>query len=142
MIRLIWKGTSMIIIIFLFAGLPFILGAGGDSDLGYAREFYTNVKTDVINIYRLVTSLSPEGGGSVTPASGTYDQGTVVTIMASPQNGYRFNHWEGDASTVFSTISITMDSDKAVTAFFTQWSVPFIPMPPPLPPEEPDEPLQ
>ena len=44
--------------------------------------------------------------------------------MASADAGYEFDEWTGDVSTVADvndpTTSITMDSDKSVTAVFTE----------------------
>lgn len=68
--------------------------------------------------YDLVTSVSPSGGGTITPASGTYNDGTNLTITAEPASGYRFDQWSGDAIGTSSTVTLTMDSDKSVTANF------------------------
>ena len=68
------------------------------------------------------TSVSPAGGGSVSPntgASGTkYLVGSSVSITATPATGYEFSHWSGDASGSTSSIKVNMTSDKTVTANF------------------------
>ncbi|MBA7571631.1 Tol-Pal system protein TolB [subsurface metagenome] len=69
--------------------------------------------------YELSTSVSPSGGGTVTPSGGTYDAGTEVTITANPTSGYVFDHWGGDATGTSSSVSIVVDSDKNVSAYFT-----------------------
>lgn len=68
--------------------------------------------------YTLSTSVSPSGSGTVSPASGTYDAGTEVTLSATPAKGYVFDHWGGDATGTLSSVSITMSSEKSVTAYF------------------------
>jgi hypothetical protein len=68
--------------------------------------------------YSLSTSVSPPGSGSISPGSGTYDSGTVITLTATPLSGYQFDHWEGDASGRSSSVSITMNSSKNITAYF------------------------
>ncbi|MEM8567570.1 MAG: G8 domain-containing protein, partial [Bacteroidota bacterium] len=45
--------------------------------------------------YTLTTSATT--GGSITPG-GTYNSGTVVTITATPDEGYVFSNWSGSAS--------------------------------------------
>lgn len=60
------------------------------------------------------------GQGSVTPAGGTYDAGTVVTLTATPDTGNTFDGWDGDATGSASTMTITMDADKSVTATFME----------------------
>jgi len=67
-------------------------------------------------------------GGSVTPAaSGTYNEGATVTITATPEEGYKFERWEGsdfdDNPCNFSgpfncRTAVTMRSDRDVEAFF------------------------
>ncbi len=68
--------------------------------------------------YQLNTSVSPDGSGTVIPASGTYVEDTDVALTATPTEGYVFDHWGGDATGTFVTATITLDSDKSVTAHF------------------------
>jgi len=68
--------------------------------------------------YTLTTSVSPSGSGGVTPASGTYDEGTEVALNATPATGWVFSEWSGDATDSSSPITITMDGNKSVTAMF------------------------
>src|SRR5690606_33775106 len=51
-------------------------------------------------------------------SAATYVAGTVVTLTATPADGYQFVGWTGDASGSELTVSITMDADKAVSATF------------------------
>ncbi|MCD6448621.1 MAG: right-handed parallel beta-helix repeat-containing protein, partial [Thermoplasmata archaeon] len=70
--------------------------------------------------YTLVVSINPEGAGSVSmnPAGGVYEEGTVVTLTATANEGYVFAYWSGDASGTNPTIQITMNSNKNVIANF------------------------
>ena len=68
--------------------------------------------------YTLTTSSS--GSGTVTPASGSYDDGARVTLIASPTSGWQFSHWGGDASGTSTSLTITMNSNKNITAHFSQ----------------------
>lgn len=72
----------------------------------------------VQSTYTLSTSVSPQGAGTVSPSGGQYDSGATVTLTASPASGYNFDHWSGGASGTTSTITITMNSDKSLTANF------------------------
>ena len=67
--------------------------------------------------YALATSVSPPGGGSVSPG-GIYDVGSLVTLTASVLPDYEFVSWSGDASGTSPVVTVTMDSDKEVTANF------------------------
>jgi beta-lactamase superfamily II metal-dependent hydrolase len=67
-------------------------------------------------------TINVNGQGTTNPSLGThtYDDGTQVTITTSPAFGWKFDHWSGDTSGTSPTIVITMDSNKKVTAYFTQ----------------------
>jgi uncharacterized repeat protein (TIGR02543 family) len=65
-------------------------------------------------------------GGTTNPAPGTYthDSGTQVSITATPSSGYRFTGWSGSVTGTTNPITITMDSDKSITAnFFRQYTL-------------------
>ena len=55
-----------------------------------------------------------------TPTSGTYDIGTDVILTASPDAGYQFDGWSGDATGNTNPLTITMDADKTITAIFSE----------------------
>jgi len=71
--------------------------------------------------YNLTTTAV---NGSVTPSSGTYNEGTVVTLTATPNSGYEFSHWSGSVSGTANPKNITMNSNMSVTANFTEAQVP------------------
>jgi len=92
------------------------------SDVVEGRIYQLRVTTDNEAQFSLNVSLDPPEGGSVTldPPGGTYPEGTVVTLTAAPAENYGFAGWSGDASGTSSTITVTMDSDKSVTAHFVK----------------------
>ena len=57
------------------------------------------------------------GSGTITGA-GNYNQGTSVTLTATPAAGYVFSHWSGDAVGVTNEVAISVDVPKNVTATF------------------------
>jgi hypothetical protein len=69
--------------------------------------------------YTLSTLVSPEGGGTVS-GGGTYNAGETAQVTATPAEGYQFDHWEGDLTGNTNPGSILMNSNKTVTAVFTQ----------------------
>ena len=69
--------------------------------------------------YTLITNSSPSGAGSVSPSGGKYESGFQITLTATPASNYTFDYWQGDASGSLTTITITMDSDKSITAHFS-----------------------
>jgi len=81
-------------------------------------------KEDSASTYTLSVSVSPSGAGSVSPSGGEYESGVQVTLTANPASGYAFDYWSGAASGTASTITITMDSNKNLTANFKTISPP------------------
>jgi uncharacterized repeat protein (TIGR02543 family) len=73
-----------------------------------------------------LTISSTEGGSVATPqeAASTYDYGTVVDLVATPDNGYQFVSWTGDVATIVdvnaASISVTMNGDYTITANFAK----------------------
>jgi hypothetical protein len=67
----------------------------------------------------LSTSVA-SGSGTITvsPSLATYDQGSVVTISATPSSGYTFSSWGGDAGGTTNPVSVTLNTSKTVTAWF------------------------
>ena len=49
---------------------------------------------------------------------GLYNYGTVLELTAVPNEGYVFDSWSGDVSSTDNPLTITMDSDKNITALF------------------------
>jgi hypothetical protein len=70
--------------------------------------------------FSLATNVSPAGAGSVTanPNSTSYEANTSVQLTATPNEGWNFTGWSGDASGSASTTSLTMNSNLSVTAQF------------------------
>jgi len=62
-------------------------------------------------------TVSATSGGTVSSEGGTYEEGTEVTITATPAEGYEFVGWEGSDSTN-ETLTITLNSNQTIQAQF------------------------
>ena len=73
-----------------------------------------------VQMYTL--TINTEGQGNTDPAAGThdYDEGTNVTITATPATGWQFVEWAGDATGTDLSVTITMDGNKTITAVFEE----------------------
>ena len=74
-------------------------------------------------VVQYTLTVSAAEGGTVSSEGGTYDEGTEVTISATPNEGYEFISWEGDFSInsvllSTETISVTLNSDIILTPVF------------------------
>ena len=70
-------------------------------------------------VVKNLLTLSTTTGGAVT-GGGYYEKGVSTTIEALPLSGYLFSNWSGDTSGSSNPLSITMDSDKSITANFIE----------------------
>jgi len=62
------------------------------------------------------------GNGTVSPTIGTHPEGTVVTLTATSDTGYRVKQWNGTGDDSLKTVTntVTMTSDKTVTVEFEE----------------------
>jgi hypothetical protein len=67
--------------------------------------------------------IGPAHGSVITPGEGRffiYEEGTVVDLVAEPDNGYEFVRWTGDVDTIAdvnaSSTTITMNGDYYISA--------------------------
>ena len=76
--------------------------------------------------YTLTVNVSPSGSGSVTvvPLKNNYVNPEQVTLTAQPGVDYAFIGWSGDASGSTNPLTITMNSNKSITAVFESTAPP------------------
>ncbi|MBW8688367.1 glycoside hydrolase family 9 protein [Chitinophaga rhizophila] len=70
--------------------------------------------------YTITTAVSGTGSVSLSPAGGTYTEGTVVSATATPGNGYRFSNWSGSITDTLNPVNVTVNSNLSLTANFIQ----------------------
>ena len=70
--------------------------------------------------YTLTLDIVGQGSVTRSPAGAAYDSGTQVTLTPVPDAGWRFDSWDGDLTSADGPATITMDSDKVITATFVQ----------------------
>ena len=120
------EGVSVVLAATPASGYRFDRWSGDISDrvtpVTVAINTDKSITANFIKVYTLTTSVSPPNGGSVSPGSGTYDEGAAVILNAIPATGYAFDHWIGDVSDNITPADIVMDSSKSVTAFFVSTS--------------------
>ncbi|MBN2252617.1 MAG: hypothetical protein JW701_02885, partial [Kosmotogaceae bacterium] len=91
-------------------------------------ELLMNTDRDVRAVFvcktHTLTMLQPSGSGDVEPAVGDsiYEEGSEVTLVATPFNGWDFDFWEIDGKFFSSSeqIIITINSSKTAKAFFAE----------------------
>lgn len=122
---LLWNGKATD---FAVEGLSF---AGTDDRFVY---FYANPGTWTLTAGQAVKSeadaftltLTAQEGGTLQvngepvalPYTGHFAAGTQVTVTASADENYAFSHFSGSNGGKTSTLTLTMDTDRAVTAHY------------------------
>ena len=121
----------------LLAGSPVIDKANTDACLLFDQRYYTRpVDGDAdgqavcdMGSYEFASTpvvftltVTEMGGGSVTaiPDKPGYQYEEVISLNALADPGWSFAGWSGDASGLDNPLSVTMRSDKDITATFTQ----------------------
>ena len=76
--------------------------------------------------YKVTTTVSPTEGGTITlsPSSGVYSEGEMITLTATPSNGWYFVRWEGDWSSTLNPSILTMTKDYSVVGIFEKRNYP------------------
>ena len=78
---------------------------------------HTIAASFAINTYTLIIT-SPNGSVIRTPDKPTYTHGETVTLTATADSGFVFDVWTGNAQGSENPITITMDSNKTISADF------------------------
>ena len=78
--------------------------------------------TAAVAQYTLETEVSPADSGTVAlyPTGTEFDEGELVTLTATPADGYEFVGWQGDITASESTMTIVMSADTQLTAVFQE----------------------
>jgi hypothetical protein len=82
------------------------------------------VMVGCVPVQHNLTTSSNEGGEVTTPGEDTftYNEGTTVDLVATPEAGYQFVKWTGNVDTIANVnaaiTTITMDGDYSILANF------------------------
>ena len=77
-----------------------------------------NVTIKDVSTYDLTINIDGSGNVVLDPDSGTYEIDTAVTLTVTANPGWVFSDWSGDLISSDNPATITMNSDKNVTATF------------------------
>ena len=116
---------------FDYAGDLYLLSASAERFYKYSAPTNNNTCTVPAKKSQVITlvSATPEynvtinvnGNGTVTGANtGTYLEGTELTLTATPAEHYEFTGWTGDVNSTENPLTIPVDDDKNITANFAK----------------------
>jgi uncharacterized repeat protein (TIGR02543 family) len=79
----------------------------------------TSPQNSTVDIRNFSLSKTTTTNGSIS-GNGSYLSGSSATVTATPQPGYLFGSWIGDASGSNNPVTLLMDADKTVGASFVE----------------------
>lgn len=86
--------------------------------LSITMDTNRNVVANFITAATCNLTINVVGSGTVTPAGGIYNCGTVIHFVATPSAGYNFTSYSGDFSSVDNPADFTLSADSTVTVEF------------------------
>lgn len=101
------------------------VGGGGETDT--TNDGAADVTQVALGSFPLAVTLAGSGGGSISDGgqisclgacSGTYSNGSQVTLTAAAAAGSTFNGWNGACTGTVTTCQVTMNQAQNVTAEF------------------------
>ena len=103
-------------------------GTIGVWSMGSGSKYWDNLTVTPLGPppLRYTMTVDTVGNGSVVldPPGGTYDEGAVVQLTAIAGPGSAFDKWSDDITGFANPITITMEEDITVTAYFEATVVP------------------
>ena len=98
--------------------LFFVLACSSDEEADSTSALLEQQEPEIATKYTL--TINAGEGGTVSSEGGTYDEGTEITIVATPEEGYEFVRWDGfdgiDADKA--SLTITLNSNTTFEAIF------------------------
>jgi len=132
-----WGGTTVNLVAEADEGYCFVNWTGDACACNIANINAASTNITMNNDYSIIANFeeiptvqyqlainSTEGGNVTTPGVGvfTYDEGTVVNLVAEVDEDYQFVEWTGNVSTIAdvnaATTNITMNGSYNITANF------------------------
>ena len=95
----------------------FIYSCSSDDNSASPSVIQTPTSEPVETTNQYTLTVSAGEGGSVSSEGGTYDEGSEISIIATPIEGYEFVGWEGSDS-LEAAIILYLSSNMSVKAIF------------------------
>ena len=95
----------------------FIYSCSSDDNSASPSVIQTPTSEHQETTNQFTLTVSAGEGGSVSSEGGTYDEGTEISIIATPIEGYEFVGWEGSDS-LEAAIILYLSSNMSVKAIF------------------------
>jgi uncharacterized repeat protein (TIGR02543 family) len=121
------SGTSVTVTASPNSGYSFVNWTEGATTVSTSASYNFNIAANrtlvanfSLNTYTIITSSSPAGGGT-TSGGGTFNYGTSMTLVATPNANYTFVNWTEGGTTVSTntSYSFTLSASRTLVANFS-----------------------
>ena len=103
---------------FTFTGWS--VGATGSTNpLTVTMDADKNITANFAQITYTLVVITINGSVAKVPSQTTYNSGATVMLTPTPNTGYTFTSWSGDATGSTNPLTVTMDANKNITANYT-----------------------
>jgi len=96
---------------------------GTEVSTNTSYTFVITANTNLVANFKVITYTlnvtAQNGTVSKNPDQQNYNSGTAVVLTATPNSGYEFTSWSGDATGSNNPLTVTMNGNKNITANFT-----------------------
>jgi len=90
--------------------------------LGSNVTLVANFLPTIIPNYTLTVGAAPANEGTVsvggTNGGGIFPEGSTNTVLATPDSGFEFIGWTGDATGTVNPLTVTLNANLKITAYF------------------------
>jgi polygalacturonase len=86
--------------------------------LAITMDTNRNVVANFVSVATCTINFTIIGSGTVSPASGSYNCGTVLQLGATPASGYTFTSYSGDFNTTNNPTYFTLSANANITVEF------------------------
>jgi hypothetical protein len=111
--------SKKVCVLIIFSITLWGCGSGGGTGPDDGGDGDTDPEPDPIE-YSLSVTTNPDEGGSVDSESGTYEEGTEVTVEATANDGWEFAGWSGGIESDENPLTVTIEEDTDLTALFSK----------------------
>jgi len=127
------SGTNVILTATPLAGYTFSSWSGDATGTTNPLTVSMNGNKNITANFTLIANsftlnvTAVNGTVAINPNQLTYTSGSNVELTATPNSGYTFTSWSGDATGTTNPLTVTMNANKNITANFTLSSgTPFV----------------
>lgn len=118
------EGTTVTLQAHPLDGWRFVGWEGGiesaESSVTISVDHDYQISAVFVQVFAVESTIVGQGEVLIEPESPLYDDGQSIEIFALPEEGWEFDHWEGDLSGSEPAAMLAINGNKVLTAVFVE----------------------